>query len=113
MGQEPESAAAIRLNQAEQGRTFLVKLPCTVGFEAKQLVNAQGRFVVAKIFRRNTVSRKVFFGEIHAAELVVLMDVTDDVRELEGQAESLGKVQSARVGETEHVRAGQADGSGD
>src|SRR6266478_183527 len=50
---------------------------------------------------------KVFFREIDAAEFVVFVGVTDDVGELEGEAEVFREVQGARIAEAEDVSAGK------
>src|SRR5205823_1421657 len=113
MGGGPYSASAVWLDPAEQGRAFLIKLPSAVRFKTKQLANAESCFAAREIFRRNVVTRKVFFGKIDAAEFVVFVDVADDVGELEGEAKLFGKVEGAGIAETEDVRAGKTDGPGD
>src|SRR5207302_5748802 len=112
MHEKPQSASTIRFNQGEQGRAFLVKLPGAVGLEAKQLANSEGGSFAPKIFGRNPVARQVFFGKVDAAEFEVFMDITNDVGELEGEAEFFGKIEGAGVTKTEHVRAGQTYCSG-
>src|SRR5437879_9209035 len=52
-------------------------------------------------------------GQINAPALVVFMDVTKNVGDLEGEAELFREIQSACAGETEDVGAGQTDRSGD
>src|SRR5216684_5847105 len=64
MNQQPQGAAAVCIDEPEQGRTLFIELPRAFGFEAKQFANAESCFAAAKIFRRNSVTLQIFFREI-------------------------------------------------
>src|SRR5258708_6238392 len=51
MNEQPQRAAAVRIDEAEQSRTFFIELPGALGFEAEQFANAESRFVPAEVFR--------------------------------------------------------------
>jgi len=110
--EQPQRAAAVRIDQIEQFRAFLVGLEGPVGFKAQQLADAERAFFFQKVGRRNAKSREVFLGNIDAAECRVFVHVADDVGELERQAQLFREIQCARVPETENMRAGEADRAG-
>ena len=49
MHQQPQCAAAVRVDQAEQRGAFFVELPGAFGFESEQFANAESGFAAAKI----------------------------------------------------------------
>ena len=106
----PRLSGSIRLNKF---CAFFIILPGAIGFEAEEFADAEGGFGLAEILRGNAVARKIFFGEVDAADDVVVVDVADDVGQLKGQAEFFGEVERAGIVEAEDVGAGQADRSGD
>ena len=113
MREEPEGGAAIAIDKIEKFSAFFVVAPGTVGLEAKQFVNTESGFATAEILRGNAEMGKILFGDVDATEGIVLVNVTNDVGELEGQTELFGEVESSWVAEAEDVRAGEADSAGD
>ncbi len=113
MRQEPQRCAAFRLDQTEERRALLVRLPGTIGFKAQQFTDTQCRFGATQVFRRNPETRQIFFRQINAARGVVFAHVAYDIRQLKSEAKLFRQIQGAGVLRTEHVRAGKADGAGD
>ncbi|PYT60759.1 MAG: hypothetical protein DMG35_10480 [Acidobacteria bacterium] len=88
-------------------------MPRALRFKTEQFPNSKSRFGAAEILGRDAITGHILFGQINAPALVVFMDVTKNVGDLEGEAELFREIQSACAGETEDVGAGQTDRSGD
>ena len=112
MHQQPQGTAAVGIDQAQQGGTFFIELPGALGFEPEQLSNSERRFAAAKILGRDPITRQIFFGKVQAPELVILVHVADDVRQLERQSQFVSQVQCARIVEAKNMRARQSDSTG-
>ena len=101
------------MNQRKELGAFGVELAGALGFETEERAGWGRCGRGGDSARSATETLQIFGGKIDAAAGGIFRNVAENVGELEGEAEVIGQLESARIGKTEDADAALADDAGD